>query len=187
MTPEDVLLSVIEKLEKNEIVYMITGSFASNLHGVPRTTFDADIVISANFEKVSKLIEEIGDEFYADLEMARDALSTTGMFNIVHLSTGFKIDFIFKKKGQYYDMEFKRRKPYKLKEKICFFVSPEDTILSKLLWAKKSESEKQFQDALGVARVQRRNLDEEYLRSSAKLLNVSDLMERLLEELKKGE
>ncbi len=36
MSIEAILKEVIEKLEKHEIEYMITGSFASNLHGVPR-------------------------------------------------------------------------------------------------------------------------------------------------------
>lgn len=48
MTPEEVLKGIIEKLEKYEIEYRITGSFASNLHGVPGTTFDADIVVSSD-------------------------------------------------------------------------------------------------------------------------------------------
>lgn len=63
MTPEEVLKEIIEKLEKHEIPYMITGSFASNLHGVPRTTFDADIVIWTNFSKIEKVIKEIEKNF----------------------------------------------------------------------------------------------------------------------------
>lgn len=49
---EEILLEITGKLEKYQIDYMITGSFASNLHGVPRATFDADIVISADLKKL---------------------------------------------------------------------------------------------------------------------------------------
>jgi hypothetical protein len=42
MNPEEALGIVIDKLNEQRIPYMIVGSFASNLHGVPRTTHDAD-------------------------------------------------------------------------------------------------------------------------------------------------
>lgn len=40
MKPESVLETVVKKLEQAGIAYMITGSFAGNLYGVPRTTYD---------------------------------------------------------------------------------------------------------------------------------------------------
>jgi small-conductance mechanosensitive channel len=184
MTPQEVLREVIEKFEKYKIDYMITGSFASNLHGIPRTTFDVDIVISADFEKIKKFIKEIEKNFYADLNMAKEAIDQKGIFNIVHYETGFKIDFIVKKVGSYYEKEFERRRPYKLEDKVCFFASPEDTILSKLIWAKKAESERQFQDALGVARIQKKSLNYEYLKKWGDVLGVGDLLERLIKEIK---
>jgi len=186
MNLEDILITIIEKLEKFSIDYMITGSFASNLHGIPRATFDVDIVISTDFEKINKFIKDIKNDFYADGETARSALNKTGIFNIVHFETGFKIDFIIKKRGEFYEKEFERRKLYKLKNKPCFFTSPEDTMLSKLLWSKRAESERQFQDALGVAKIQKENLDYEYLKNYAKMLKIFDLMERLLKELEKN-
>ena len=184
MKPEDVLLLIIEKLERYGINYMITGSFASNLHGVPRATFDADIVIDSNLEIVRNFLKEIQQDFYTDIEMVKEAFDKGGMFNILHFETGFKIDFIIKKKGDYFEREFERRRPYKFKNKICFFASPEDTILSKLWWAKKSRSERQFQDALEVAKVQGKNLDKKYLLYFAKLLNTSTLLQKLFQEIK---
>lgn len=182
MTIEEVLKEVIERLEKCGIEYMITGSLASNLHGVPRATFDADIVISSDFERLKNFIEEIKENFYADFNIAKEALEQKGMFNIIHYETGFKIDFIIKKKGDYYEKEFERRKAYIFANKVCFFTSPEDTILSKLLWAKESKSERQFLDALGVAKLQGENLDYKYLTQYANVLNIQDLLERLIKE-----
>jgi hypothetical protein len=45
MTSEDALKLLLSKLDKSGIPYMITGSFASNIHGIPWATQDADIVI----------------------------------------------------------------------------------------------------------------------------------------------
>lgn len=54
MSPEEALQLVLSKLEQCNIPYMLTGSFASNLHGVPRTTFDADLVIEVDQKSLGK-------------------------------------------------------------------------------------------------------------------------------------
>jgi len=38
MSPEEALQLILDKLEGCGIDHMLTGSFASNMHGVPRTT-----------------------------------------------------------------------------------------------------------------------------------------------------
>ena len=43
---ERALKLVLDALEQADIPYMLVGSFASNLYGVPRATQDADVVIS---------------------------------------------------------------------------------------------------------------------------------------------
>ena len=64
-----------------------------------------------------------------------------------------------------------------------FVVSPEDTILSKLRWCKAANfSERQFNDALGVHEIQERSLDQKYLDHWARVLDVSDLLERIRAE-----
>jgi len=187
MNIEDILKEIIEKLEKYQIDYMITGSFASNLHGTPRATFDADIVVSTDFKKIENFLKEIEKDFYVNLESAKEAFKERKMFNIIHFETGFKIDFIVKKEGKYYENEFNRRKIFKLKDKPCFFASSEDTILAKLIWAKKSESEKQFNDALGIIKIQKENLNYDYLKKWAHEIGVYDLLQEILKEAEKEE
>ena len=60
--------------------------------------------------------------------------------------------------------------------------SPEDVILSKLDWSRRSESERQYRDALGVAKAQRSALDLAYLAHWADDLGVTDLLNRLLQD-----
>jgi hypothetical protein len=54
LTLEDALRLVLSKLDDCGIPYMITGSFASNIHGVPRATQDADIVIEADAKALDR-------------------------------------------------------------------------------------------------------------------------------------
>lgn len=182
MKIEEILDRVIGILKECKIEYMITGSFASNIHGIPRATFDADIVISPDAKKLGKFIERIKDDFYVNVDMVKRAIQEKRIFNVIHFDTGFKIDFIIKKDGEYYENEFRRRKPFKLRGKKYFFASPEDTILAKLIWTKKSGSEKQFNDALGIIKIQKERLDYAYLKKWANTLSITQLLDKLLKE-----
>ena len=97
MSPEEALQVVLDKLEGCGIDYMLTGSFASNMHGVPRTTYDADIVIEVELGSLDEFVRSLGDEFYVSREAARAAVSSRSMFNVIHLGSGFEVDFIIRK------------------------------------------------------------------------------------------
>ena len=62
--------------------------------------------------------------------------------------------------------------------------SAEDTILSKLEWYRRGgeTSERQWEDVIGVMKVQGEQLDEAYLDRWAAELGVSDLIERARRE-----
>ena len=57
--------------------------------------------------------------------------------------------------------------------------TPEDVILSKLEWSKLGASERQWADALQVARTQGKRLDLAYLEKWARELGVDDLWRRI--------
>lgn len=183
MSLEQTLKLVIEYLEAAGIEYMITGSFASNLHGVPRTTQDADIIIELSNKSLERLISLTEDAFYISEEAAKDALRRRDMFNVIHFETAFKVDLIVRKQRAYAEEEFRRKQPVDFLGQKCWFASPEDTILSKLEWSKKGQSDRQYQDALGVAEIQGNDLDWDYLQKWADQLGVRELCNRLMQEV----
>lgn len=183
MTAEDTLQIVLSKLDGCRIPYMITGSFGSNMFGLPRATQDADIVIHTNWKTLDGFIKSLGDRFYVSVEAAGEALEKERIFNVVHLDTGFKIDLIIRKSRPFSKMEFSRRRQSQFLGRDRWFATPEDIILCKLEWAKMGNSERQFADALNVAKIQKKGLDLEYLRKWSEELNLRDLVENLLKEM----
>jgi hypothetical protein len=183
MSPEEALQLVLHKLEDCGIDYMLTGSFASNMHGVPRTTYDADIVIELEPAALGQLVRSLGDEFYMSRKAAREAVSRRSLFNVIHLETGFKVDFIVKKTRPFSEEEFSRREKGVFLGESRWFATPEDVILAKLEWSKLGASERQFLDALNVAKVQGEKLDRSYLKKWAKELDIQKLLQRLLKNL----
>lgn len=182
MTSEtEVLANVVRHLERLGIPYMVTGSFASSVHGKPRTTHDADIVIDPTVEALDQLVAGLAASgFYVDRAVAADALRTRRQFNVIETTTAFKVDLIVRKDRPFSREELARRCRSDLAGVSAALATPEDTVLSKLEWAKKAGgSERQIEDARGVVEVRGADLDREYVERWAVELGVLDLWRRI--------
>src|SRR2546421_3059073 len=182
MSQEDFFEKITSALDKAGIPFMVVGSLASSLHGNPRATQDADIVIRPDSQTLEIFLQQIGNEFYVAPETARHALRTHSMFNVIDTGSGWKVDLIIALATEFAEEAFARRLWAKVLGIDVAVQSPEDTILSKLSWGKDSGSEMQYRDALSVAVEQWEKLDQQYLRRWASELDVSDLLKRILEE-----
>ncbi len=60
MTGNEAVMAILEHLEAEGIDYMVTGSYASNVHGIPRSTKDADFILEAPFPKVVRRVGCVG-------------------------------------------------------------------------------------------------------------------------------
>ncbi|HNY32118.1 MAG TPA: hypothetical protein PKO15_14640 [Fibrobacteria bacterium] len=73
MTPDRVLVEVSEILQRAGIPYMVTGSFASSMLGIPRSTRDLDMVISPSESQIEGLIQAFDpDTWYIDPFVVRE-------------------------------------------------------------------------------------------------------------------
>ena len=175
---------VVEALEQLEVPYHIGGSVASSLNGIPRLTIDVDLVTNLKLEHVRPLVRLLEGEYYIDEDAVRDAVKRRSSFNVIHLESILKID-VFIAKSRVFDQEEFRRVQLKTLEgsdRPFYVASPEGTILNKLEWYRMGGevSDRQWNDILGVLKVQGTNLDMAYLQRWAVALKVSDLLERAL-------
>jgi hypothetical protein len=175
---------VVEALEQLEVPYHIGGSVASSLNGIPRLTIDVDLVTNLRLEHVRPLVRLLEAEYYIDEDAVRDAVKRRSSFNVIHFESILKID-VFVAKSRLFDQEEFRRVRLKTLEgsdRPFYVASPEGTILNKLEWYRMGGevSDRQWNDILGVLKVQGTNLDMAYLQSWAVALKVSDLLERAL-------
>lgn len=178
------LEAITYKLDEAKINYAVCGSLVSSFFGEPRATNDVDIIIECSIKQLRQFIALFSDDYYADLEMAEDTFRNKSMFNIIDLKSGWKVDFIFLKEDEYSHESFSRRQDSNLLGSNVKILTPEDAILSKLIWSTMGQSERQFRDALGVTVVQWKKLDQNYLNKWAKKLNVEDLLDKILREAK---
>lgn len=174
-----VLKIITERLNSSNIPYMVSGSVAMNYYAQPRMTRDVDIIIDLNFSNIGIFCNLFQDDFHLDKKMIEGAVINKSMFNIIHSKELIKIDFILYKKIGYRQIEFERRKKLAVGDFAAYFVSIEDLILSKLIWAKPSHSEMQLKD---VKALLKQDVDMEYVKKWADGLGVLGLLEEVLHE-----
>jgi hypothetical protein len=174
--------------EKLGIPYFIGGSVASSAYGIPRSTMYIDMVSDLKPAHVRSFVSILEPYYYIDENMIFDAIEKRSSFNIIHLETMLKID-IFVAQNTPYDTEtFKRRRKDTLDEEEktaeFYLVSPEDIILNKLAWFRMGGgvSDYQWNDVLGVLKVQKNSLDVSYLKYWAPKLKVEDLLKRAFQD-----
>jgi len=186
-----VVFGVIDILEDLGVRYHLGGSFASAIHGVPRQTLDADLVVDLDAAMVTRLVERLRDDFYVDLDVARRAVRHRSSFNAIHLASGFKVDFFVKGDGEYDEVELERSVVTEISRdppRTARVKTAEDTVLRKLQWFRSGGevSDRQWKDVLGVMATVGAGLDRGYLHTWATELGVADLLDRASAEVGGG-
>ena len=182
--PVAVTLQVIDVLDELGVPYAIGGSLASAWHGFSRTTIDSDIIAVLQLIHVQPFVQALKDEFYVDEGAMRDAISRRSSFNLIHLRTMFKVDIFVPKSRPFDRAQLANRRLRVVAEdpdRTAFVMGAEDTVLAKLEWYQLGgeTSERQWQDVVGIVKVQGNRLDWVYMRQQARGLEVDDLLERL--------
>lgn len=185
--PVQVTLKVTDVFEKLGVSYLISGSLASTLYGMVRTTQDSDIVAEMQMEHLQPFVSALQDEFYVDDEMIAESIQGNSSFNIIHRETMFKVDVFIPRPRPFLESQLARAQKQTFifeTEVSAKFTSPEDTILSKLEWYRMGGevSDRQWRDILGVMKTRAGELDLGYLKKWAGELKVGDLLERALKE-----
>jgi hypothetical protein len=141
----------------------------------PRMTRDIDVVVEIGAADVETIAGAFATDFHCDRDMIRHAVDRQGMFTVIHAPTVIKVDFIVRKNTPYRRVEFERRRAFTVEGHVIRVVSPEDLVLSKLVWAKPSHSEMPMRDVRNlIASVPA--LDGSYLEHWAADLTVEDLL-----------
>jgi hypothetical protein len=183
MTPEELLKKISDILGDLKIPYAVTGGFAISVWGKPRYTADIDIIVELlekNIKPLAKKLLEIDRNVYADEDMIRDALVHHSEFNFIHPDTGLKVDFFVMGDTSYNKLKIKRAILQDIYGTNAYFVSPEDLILSKLLWSKESGSWKQKEDIKTVLKNPKIKLDFAYLNNWAEKQETLEILNELL-------
>lgn len=178
MSATEALRLVVAALDDAGIDHMLVGSFASTVHGAPRTTQDIDLVVDPTHESLTAFLARLDPSTVYVGPSPHDALDRRDQFNVIDTVSGWKIDLVIRKDREFSRSEFARRTPTTLLGTRVWVATAEDTVLSKLEWAAMGGSDRQVADAAAVLAVRGEEIDDEYLEQWAAALGVGSLLER---------
>ncbi len=180
MTTNEIVIKVIEALQRCSIPFMIVGSFSSNMYGVERSTQDVDIVLQLESRSINDLIHALGPDFYVDPQLGFETVTMTSRFIANHLNPLFKIELFMLSDDPHDRMRFERRRTLHIAGHAVDFPTSEDVIITKLRWSKGGRRTKDIDDVKNVLAVQQGKLDLTYIRHWCAQYEILDLFEKTL-------
>ncbi len=184
--PIAVTLELAAGLDELGLDYVVGGSIASSMHGIPRATQDIDVVVVLWGKDAEAFVARFEASFYVDRDMVMDAIRRGASFNVIHLATMYKVDVFVAGRSELIREEMSRKLAIELGEppRKVWVCSAEDIVLQKLDWYEQGNhiSERQWLDVQGVLKVQGAKLDLFYLRRWAASKGLDELLARALQE-----
>jgi hypothetical protein len=181
----DLLRYAVEALERLGLPYLVTGSVATIFFGEPRFTVDIDIVVDLPAERIRDFCAAFApEEFYLSEEAVRRAVRSRSQFNVIHPSSGLKIDIMVSAGTPFDRSRFARMRRIRPGEGFeASFASPEDVILKKLEYYREGGSQKHLRDIAGVLRISGEAIDRSYIQEWAERLGVEEIWQAVLDGL----
>ena len=135
----NLLQDVFKSFQQNDVKYVVIGGIAAALHGVPRATFDLDILIEPTIENSQRLLKGLTDAGFGTAAMTspEDIVA----HEITVFSDRVRIDVQTSTPGIEFADAWKRKETLGYKGQDFFVVSKEDLIASKRAAAREVDLE----------------------------------------------
>jgi hypothetical protein len=164
VTADDAVVAVLEALETASIPYMLVGSLASNVHGIPRSTRDADVVVELAPGSLDRFARALPPDLILQPQTAFEGITGT-VRHLVTLSGSPFVCEIFGRSDDAHDRaRFERRQQLRVLGHSVFVASAEDMVITKLRWALDAKRLKDRDDVRNILAVRGEELDWDYIR-----------------------
>jgi hypothetical protein len=175
----------VETLERLGVRYALVGSLASSTMGEARFTNDIDIVVELDVVNAALLCDAFADPEFSTYKPAIvNEVSDGRMFNIIHMPSSNKIDFMLADASNWSQRQLDRRlRRDVLDAGPCYVAAPEDVILGKLLYYREGGSEKHLRDISGILQRSGELVDRAYVDEWSRELGVTAEWRSILDRL----
>ena len=184
MTAEELAILVIQACTDEQVDHMLTGAFAINTYGIPRSTKDVDVVLNMiGFDPIGRVANRLAPVAEFDRQIQFDTL-TWGkrLVGVVKSGPPLKIELFELFDDPFVKVQFNRR--------VCIFSdqlqcsawlpTAEDVIVQKLRWGRS----KDLDDARDVLAVQgQETLDMRYIEKWCAAHHTTERLRKALSEI----
>lgn len=164
MTIEQIALAVIKACESAGMDHMVTGAFAYNYYGIPRSTKDFDVVVDVRGGRaVSEIIHLLEEVIEFGEQVQFDTL-TWGRRHIGRAKQGpvFQVELFELFNDPFVTEQFRRRRQLRSSQlqHTTWLPTAEDIIVQKIRWGRSKDLD-DARDVLAVQGVE--NIDMPYI------------------------
>ena len=138
MTESELARIVVALLEANAVDYVLVGGIAYNFYGIPRSTKDADFVVSIEGPGLDALLRRLPEQFEVEPQARMELFTGTMRWVVSIRGTPLKVEFFLLGDDPHHRAEFQRRKRewLPLIKAEAWVACGEDLIIQKLRWAR---------------------------------------------------
>lgn len=159
MPAAEIARRVIAALNSAGIPHVLVGAFARNYYAEPRSTKDADVVVSVAAGGLNKFLGALGPDIRLDEQTAFETNTGTIKNVLTHVESGFSVELFFLSNDDHDQERFRRRHATTYEGQSTFVITAEDYVVTKLRWPRS----KDFDDTRDVIAMQGDGLDWEYI------------------------
>ncbi len=179
MTGQEALSVLIGMLDRENLPYMVVGSFSSNYHGIPRSTKDADIVLEFDPAAWSSLEKNLPGGLMLDPQGGFEMVTATRKEIVRVAGSAFEIELFHLSADPFDQARFGRREQVSLSLGTTAWVATaEDVVIQKLRWAKGGLRTKDFEDVVNVLLRKGKDLDFTHIEHWCGVHGTTELLEK---------
>jgi len=181
----DVSKQVTDVLDYLDLPHVYGGSVASTVHGAIKADLSAHLLTPLTYSHLAPFTVYIKNDFHVDDNAIRQAITRCGTFDLIHLTTMYKISIQVPSSRAFAKSLIDRRISCQIKAdsvKSIWVLSVEDLILNELdlLQSSNGSFHRHWQDILNLVKSGNAHLDVQYLRMWADELRFNKLLKRAL-------
>jgi hypothetical protein len=156
------IITVIDALDAESIPYMLAGSIASMVYGIPRSTMDVDFVIEMERASFERLVNRLSSSFELDPQQHLETLTWTRRHILTARASGFKVELFIKGEDRHHMLQWQRKRVVfnPIINKSVWMPAVEVVVVQKIRWGRPQD----LVDAEYVIAVQGLALDMPYIR-----------------------
>jgi len=126
----DQLQTVFASLQRNDVRYVVIGGIAAVLYGVPRATFDLDILIEPTVENAQRLLDALLDLKFGTAEMTN--AEEVAAMEITIFTDRVRLDVQTATPGLTFENAWANRVNMSYKDQSFYVISLDDLVRSKM-------------------------------------------------------
>ena len=151
------------RFEAVGVPYMIVGSLASNFHGVPRSTRDADFVVDMGSGALERLATALPAGLVLEQQGSFEVVTGTTRYLIALARSPFVCELFVRSDDPHDRERFSRRQRAQVFGHTAFIATAEDMIVTKLRWTRDAGRLKDREDIRNILAVRGAEIEWDYL------------------------